>query len=189
MEETREENNTMTEEKKQRKLLEAVDVSSIEEKGTFIGRIMYKPYTSVYVGWVTGVVIIVAVRNLWAILLGGFFIVLATIVFTRVQDYKVCDVYDDAVVIYQDESGEKAARVPLEEIAEWNVLSNNTASNAIMFKLQDGYVFYKNTFRVSEAHKYLFKALPSRETRQLEIEKNRNTKWEFRNPFKGWFKK
>ncbi|MBR0385515.1 MAG: hypothetical protein IJI05_03105 [Erysipelotrichaceae bacterium] len=169
-------------------VLQAVDRQTIEENGTFITTILYKPVKAVIIIAIAAVLLIALIRNIWAVLLGGFALALAAIVHFKMEDYKVVDVYDDALIIYADETGEKAARIPYEDIQEWSAVSENAASSAIMFKLTNGRVFYKNTFRTADAHKVLFKIMPEKESRQIQMQKNRETKLVFRNPFKKWFK-
>ena len=181
----------MSEEKERpaAEILHAVEREDIEENGNLIGTVMYKPMRAIYIVIATGIIIIAAVRNFWAILLGGFVIGIALIVLFNLKDYKVMEVYDDAFIVYAEAGGTKAARVVYDEIREWGIVSESAASTAIMFKLNDGQTFYKNTFRTGDAYKYLFKVMPEKESRQIQMAKNREKKLVFRNPFKNWFKK
>ena len=169
--------------------LNSVSINELNLSGKYLNTIMYKPTLSIYIIFFCSIFLLLFVHQLFAILLGIFLAVMSAFVMFGVQDYKVADVYDDGILIYADETGEKGAKINLEDIVEWSVLSNDTASNAIMLKLQDGRTIYKNTFQMNKAYKSLMAVLNGKETRQIEMEKNKNKELVFRNPFKNWFKK
>jgi hypothetical protein len=162
----------------------AVDIDQIQENGRLVKAILYKnPYSS-YFGVAFGVVICL-LKSTWAIVLGGIFAALSLATIVLVKDHKVMDIYDDAMIIYADETGTKAARIPYERVVEWESILSTTNSYTLKFTLDDGTVFFKDTFQLSKAYNALMKIMPDKEHRQIQIKKNQENSVSFKDALKN----
>lgn len=178
-----EERNPSLEEK-----LQAADISELNITGTPVRSIFYKNNVSAYIIIVCGVLLFL-IKSIWAYLLGAFGIIIAAFVLWKVKDYKVMDIYDDALIVYADEEATKAARIPYDEIIEWTVQNNASGVDAVMLKLKGGQVIYKNTFQVSRAYETLMKIIPEKESRVIQMEKNRQKNFDLKGNVKKWLNK
>lgn len=141
------------------------------ENGNLLGSVAFKP---------TGTMIIIATvgiaallwHNLFGIMFGGFCLLMDGIIRFKVKDYRVMDVYDDAVIVFDRVDEQKGTRIPLEIISQWEV--NRNQNYAITLFLEDGVSFSSMSYEVSKAQKLLKKVLKGKSTEDIQIAKNRN---------------
>ena len=55
--------------------------------------------------------------------------------------------------------------------------------------MKDGQVIIKETFQLGRFYSAMFKQIPAKEARQIQMNKLKSQEIKFHNPFKKWFKK
>lgn len=166
----------------------AVDIQELNITGTPLRSIFFKNNNSSVIVIIAGILLIM-LRKPASIVLGIFCIALALFVWFKVGDAKVIDIYRDFLIIYSDKDPNKAIKVNMDEIEEWAIKNNSGGNDAVMVKLNSGETIFKDTFQLGRFYKVMFDIIPERESRQIQMAKNREQKLEFHNPFKKWFKK
>lgn len=168
--------------------IKATDINELNITGNLVKNIFFKNNTSAYVIMICGILLFL-LRSIWGYLLGAFAIGIALFVLLKVKDYKVMDIYDDSIVLYADEEAAKAAKIPYDDIIEWTIQNNASGVDAVMLKLKSGEVIYKNTFQVGKCYDALMKFISAKESRVIQMEKNRQKNFNFRENVKKWFNK
>ncbi|MBR0473386.1 MAG: hypothetical protein IJJ19_00130 [Erysipelotrichaceae bacterium] len=168
--------------------IKATEINAINITGNLVKSIMFKNNISAYIIMVCGAFLFL-LRNIWGYLLGVFSIGIALFVLLKVKDHKVMDIYDDAIVMYADDEGKTAAKISFDEIIEWTIQNNASGVDAVMLKLKSGEVIYKNTFQVSKCYDTLMKFISERESRVIQMEKNRQKEFNLKENVKKWFNK
>lgn len=158
-------------------------VEDMEQEGTLIGSVMYKPYVAIVVSAIVGVLFILT-GNWIAIIAGIVFFGIVILVYVNVKDRKTVDVYDEYLILYHTDEPEYGRRIDYYEIAEWTIKNGSSSSDSLMIRLKDGEVIYKDTFLSGKVYRYVNKAIPQLETRYLQAEENKKKKLKFRWPFK-----
>ncbi|NLZ75092.1 MAG: hypothetical protein GX914_01155 [Erysipelotrichia bacterium] len=156
------------------KKIEYVDIAELKPEGKLIKAIGFKSKLSETIALMVGIALC-ATLNIYAIILGLFFIVLSVVVMVLVKDYKTIDIYEKGVIIYNSNDVTKAAYIPYKDLQEWGgKYSEYGSSEAIMFKLKDGETIYKNTFLANRAYIYLNRLLSEKESKAIAAEKRKN---------------
>ncbi len=168
----------MSEEKSQ-----VLPIGEIKNEGKLIQEIFYKPKGATVVCLLVGLCFIVTLHPA-AIALGIFILAVALFVIFKIKNYKTIGVYDRYLIIYATKDQNYARRIELDEIQEWTVKSGEGISDALMLKLQDGEVLFKDTFQIGLVYKSLNKVIPEKETRKIREEANKKKKLKFSWPFK-----
>ncbi len=159
----------------------------LENDGILIGEVNFKPNRAIIIAFIAALALILT-RHPLAIVLAAFILGIALYVHYNVKDRKTVGVYDNYLIVYGSENPELARRIDFEDIVEWECKTNQNGADAVMLKLNDEEVIYKDTFQLPLAAKLLRKALPAKDSRKIKEEKNKNKKLKFDNPFKR-FKK
>ncbi len=149
-------------------------INELDEHGKLLGSVTYKPSRAIIAVMVVGCACTILFRNLFGILFGGFLLILSSLVFFKVKDHKVMDVYDDALILYDNQDETRVLRLTLDEIVEWNV--NRDENYLITLKLKDGEQLGAQTFQVNEVHSLLKKVLPGKSTDEIVRKKVYSTK-------------
>lgn len=171
-----------------------VEKSTLELPGEPIALIMYKPKTTLLLAAIFTVAFIL-MGQLLTILLGIFIMAFALFVQFAIKDYPTLEIYPDFTLVYKLDSLSLVRKVKYEDVEEWSSLSSEGKTNAMMFKLNNGEVIYKDTFCSSKAYRVFKKLMGDKESRVVAHrkmeEKNKNIKFKFRFklPFKWPFKK
>lgn len=167
-----------------------VMLEEIQDCGNFIMDVFYKPKGAPIVCGIISILLIITL-NWIAIILGVFVLAIILFVQFKIEDYKTMTIYDRSVVIYDTHDLNKARKVCYEDVEEWTVKSSEGISDAVMLKLKDGEVVYKDTFQTSIAYKQLNKIMPEKESRAVQAEKNkqRSAKFKFKFPSFNFKKK
>ncbi|MDR1795249.1 MAG: hypothetical protein LBR25_07645 [Erysipelotrichaceae bacterium] len=146
-----------------------------------IATIMYKPKLSIVVCGLLGIALI-AVWNIWTILIGVFFLAAAIFVYYVIKDFAVMEVRADGVVLLQNQNQPEQLVLPYTEINQWTNKQGNSGADAIEFLTNKG-ALYVTTFQIRKAYTALNKVIPEKEALAIQKEKNKNAKFKFRNPF------
>ncbi len=149
-------------------------ISELKENGKLLGSITYKPSRAILAVMIVGCACIILFRNTFGLVFGGFLLVLSSLVFFKVKDHKVMDVYDDALILFDNHDETRVLRLTLDEIVEWNV--NRDENYLITLKLKEGEQLGAQTFQVNEAHALLKKVLPGKSTDEIVRKKVYSTK-------------
>lgn len=181
-------NANKTEQKEKKERFPAVDINEIEITGNHKKTIYFKNNISTYTILICGVLLLIT-RNVYAIVLGLFCVAISLFVLIKVKDHRVMDIYDDSVIIYATDDDTRATKVMLDDIVEWSSNNNPNGAYVTIIKLKNGQTIVKDTFQLGRVYNTLFDLIPDKETRQIQINKNKNQKLEFHNPLKKWFKK
>lgn len=150
------------------------NINELNENGKLLGSITYKPNKTILIVMVVGCACIVLFRNLFGLVFGGFIFALACFVFFTVKDHKVMDVYDDALILYDNKDDSRVLQLSLDEIVEWNV--NRDENYLITLKLKDGEQLGAQTFQVNEVNHLLKRVLPGKSTDEIVRKKVYSTK-------------
>lgn len=149
-------------------------ISELKENGKLLGSITYKPSRAILAVMIVGCACIILFRNTFGLVFGGFLLILSSLVFFKVKDHKVMDVYDDALILFDNHDETRVLRLTLDEIVEWNV--NRDENYLITLKLKEGEQLGAQTFQVNEAHALLKKVLPGKSTDEIVRKKVYSTK-------------
>lgn len=158
-------------------------VSEIENNGSLIKEIFYKPQTATIICCIVAVLFIATMKT-YAIILGVFILAIAVFVIFKIKDYKTLGIYDTYVIVYSTEDPNYGRRVEMDEITEWCCKNSQGMSDAVMLRLNTGEVIYKDTFQTNKAFKALDKIIPSKETQAIKAAENKKKKLKFSWPFK-----
>ena len=142
-----------------------------DETGKLFGTVYFKPKQTLMIIAVVGTAALLW-HNLFGILFVCFCLIMDGIIYYRVRDHRVMDVYDDAVVIFERNDENKGVRIPLEKIKQWEV--NRNQNYGITLMLEDGSSFSSMSYEASKAQKLLKKVLKGKSTEEIQIAKNRN---------------
>lgn len=159
------------------------ELKDIEIEGDFIGNIMYKPTWPIYIMMIFAFALLFV--NSWAARALAIFIgAITAFVFFKIDDKKTLSVYTKCILIY-DYDGEKAFKIDNSDIAKYD--TGITEQYKILIELVNGRQLFKETYRMSDAVKYLKVALPKKSTQEVNREKNKNTKFDPIGGFKQLF--
>ena len=136
-------------------------VEEVKAEGSFVKAITFKPYFAIITCAAFGILLLI-VNNIFARILGAFFILFSFFVVKEVKDYKVMDIFDKGVMIYGDRENKMALFLNFEDIREWAV-SHDNGRDMIEFILKDGRQICKNTFAADKAHKALYALIREKE--------------------------
>ena len=157
-------------------------LDDIMNEGTLIGEVWYKPQRAVILSCILAFLLILT-GNILAICLAIFTLAISLFVNHAVKDYKTVDVYDSYLIVYSSEDG-MARKILFDDIEEWVCKNGTNAADALKVDLKDGEVIYKNTFQIGKLLRYMNKALPDKEAKKVQEEKNKDKKLKFSWPFK-----
>ena len=152
--------------------MEFVNIEELKTEGNFVKAICFKPKTAPIVCAITGVLLIL-LRNIYTIVLGVFFIVMAILVLKLVEDYKVMDIFDKGIMIYGDKENKTACFIPFEQIKMWSI-SREDGHDHIEFELENGERIGKETFEVDKAYRTLCTLIREKEDKYIEAQKNKD---------------
>lgn len=156
------------------------DIKDIEIEGEFIGDVMYKPTWPIYIMMVFAFLLLL-VNSIAARMLAVFIGVVVAFVFFKVEDKKTLSIYSKCILIY-DFEGVKAVKIDNREIVKYD--GGFSEQYKVFIELANGMKLYKETFRMSDAIKYMKIALPNKTTQEVNREKNKNTKIDLISGFK-----
>lgn len=132
----------------------------LEENGKLIGEIGYKPTESILFILIVGIVCLYVFHNKFGYLFGGFLIIVGSISQIVAREKEVVEVYDDAILLYDEKDKERVLRLPLDRIIEWNI--TREPDYAITITLDNDQEFKAVTFQTEKAYNLLNKVLPDK---------------------------
>ena len=144
--------------------LEYINKSEVAETGKLISEINYRPTDKLLGCLVIGAAITILINNIFVRIIGILIIAAGIYGLMKIGDHRVIDVYDDALLIYDQQSG-KVARLPLEDIVEYDVDRERT--NLITLFLKGGSSFTILSFQSSKLLDAFEKVMPGRSHMQL----------------------
>ena len=154
------------------KELKYLNIEEVKSEGNFIRAISFKPKMPIVVTGVAGIALLF-VNNIFARILGAFFILLAFFVFKEIEDYKVMDIFDKGIMIYGDKKAKLACFIPFEMIQEWSVNRDN-GHDTVEIKLAENNIIYKDTFEASKVYKTLYSLLKEKEKNYIKAQKSKH---------------
>lgn len=160
-----------------------VPADTIENRGNLIAEINFKPKSAPIICIIAGVVFIITLHPL-AVGLGIFIIAMTIFVGVKVKDYRTMGIYDRCLILYSTEDPSLARRIEYDDIEEWTCKSGKNSTDALYIKMKSGEIVYKNTFQISAVYRSLNKVIAKKESREVQAERNRNTKLKFSFPFR-----
>ena len=150
--------------------------------GQMVVTINYKPKTAYMITILVSVALCLSFN--WILVAFGVFVLaLSCFVLFYVKDHKVMDIYDYYVLIYNLDN-DMVRRINYEEVTEWTCKHGETGADAIMLKLVDEEVIYKDTFHTGKAYRAFNKIMPEKESQARKDAESAKTKLKFSNPFK-----
>ena len=163
--------NEAAEEQKKEEVFDYVDASTLVNNGKHVGRLYLRSKATTLCLAAIAVAIMAIFRNLTAFIIGGIMLVPILLTLFLVKDAIAADVYDDAVVLYQYEDQNKAVRLPVDKIFEWN--NNLHGDNKLAFYLDNGQVFTVVCCEISKADRYLDEVMPGKAAWERQMNKIR----------------
>lgn len=139
-------------------MIDFVNARDIEITGTLKEKISLKPVARIILRGVIGIALCF-LRTRMTIIAGIFFLVIAVAGYFLIKDKPVMDIYDDAVVVYDEKDDTKACKIIYEDLNMWSVDSTN---NKVYFTLQDDSVISVNNSRYLKAYDTLIKLIPDK---------------------------
>ena len=152
--------------------MEFRNVEEIKPEGNFVTAVCFKPKIAPIVCALTGVALIL-LRNIYTIILGAFFILMAILVLKLVEDYKVLDIFDKGVMVYGDRENKTACFIPFDEIKVWAIKREN-GHDTIELELENGEKIARDTFQVSKVYHALISLIREKEDKYIEAQKNKD---------------
>lgn len=151
--------------------MEFKNIEEVKTEGNFVKAICFKPKTAPIICVIIGVILI-ALRNIYTIILGAFFIVMALLVLKFVEDYKVMDIFDKGIMIYGDKECKSACFIPFEEIKMWSIRRED-GHDLIEFELENGEKIGRDTFEVDKVYRTLCTLIREKEDKYIAALKDR----------------
>ena len=151
--------------------IEYLNVEEVKPQGQFLKAIGFKPKAAPLICIAVGIAMI-AVLNIYTIILGVFFAGMGILVLALVKDYKVLDIFDKGIMLYEGEEAKKACFIPYDDIKMWSVRHEN-GSDIIEFELNDGTKITRVSFEASKVYRTLINLIKEKEDRYLKIQKER----------------
>lgn len=158
----------------------------INETGELIGKITHRPNSAIIIMIIAGILLCL-IPSRFSRIIGITAIVLSCIFFLVTKDYPVMEVFSDALILYQPFHSELAVRIPLEDIAEWNL--NGPNGQQLFLRLSDGSEISEECFQVSKADKMLRKILSDKETWVLQRKQMEKIQKENPSRLKLWWRR
>jgi hypothetical protein len=146
------------------------DQGDVTITGTRIGSVGYKPKTGLIIMTALGILLL-CLRNLFGYILGIFNLVAVLIIYLKVKDHKVMDVYSDAVFFHHPQNENKVIRFSNDEVKSWTVNKEN--SFQISFRLIDGRIYVADTYQTGKAGRLLRKTMSKKNAMNVFSAENR----------------
>ncbi len=171
--------------------MEYLPVEEVKPQGRFIKAIGFKPKAAPLIVTAMGIALLIP-NNLYSRLLGFLMIALAALVFLKVNDYKVMDIFDQGITFYGDANAKYAYFLPFSEIAMWK-MEREAGHDSIVFELNNGLKIIKDTFEANKVYKTLYPMIKEKEFNYIKMEKAKQTQLSipeaFENIKKKYFRK
>ncbi len=152
--------------------MEFINIEEVKTQGNFVKAVCFKPKTAPVICAITGVLLILF-RNIYTIILGVFFIIMALLVLKLVEDYKVLDIFDQGIMIYGDKENKTACFIPFTDLKVWSIKREN-GHDLIEFELENGEKIGRETFEVDKAYRALIRLVREKEDKYIEAQKNKD---------------
>lgn len=157
------------------KKIQYVERDTINEEGEIVLKIKYRPFWRFKIMMLVCILIFLAtfsegykgginvygVINILAFLgfCEGFFMAFSVV------DYLMAAMYDDAIILFTGDKVPLAARIPYEDVVEWNI--NNGTKNTFYLRLKDGTEVWKASYRLDKRVRAAFETfMPGKEGTQ-----------------------
>ena len=157
----------------EKRVYEYIPVEEIKPEGQFLKAVCFKPKRAIYSCLIIGAALMF-INNLYARLLGVFFILMSFIVLKVVDDHKIIDIFDKGVMIYGDNENRTACFISYDDIVEWNI-RHEDGHDMICFDLKDGSRIIKDSFEVDSAFKTLYGLMKEKESNYIRTQIDKET--------------
>ena len=151
--------------------MEYKDIKDIKLEGKFLKAVCFKPKIAPLICLILGILLMIP-NNLYVRLMGLVFIIMSFIVFKFVKDYKVLDIFDNGVLLYDIDNNNKEDFINFDDIEMWTVKHEN-GHDTIEFTLKDGELIIKDSFEADRAYRLLYNLLKEKEERYIQAQKNK----------------
>ena len=148
------------------------NIEEIKTEGSFIKAICFKPKKAPIVCAIVGVLLI-ALRNIYTIILGVFFLAMAFLVVKFVEDYKVMDIFDQGILVYGDKENKTGCFIPFTEIKVWSI-KREDGHDLVELELESGEKIGRDTFEADKAYRALYSLIREKEDKYIEAQKNKD---------------
>ena len=171
--------------------MEYLPVEEVKAQGRFIKAIGFKPKAAPLIVTAMGIVLLIP-NSLYSRLLGFLMIALAVLVFLKVKDFKVMDIFDQGIMFYGDRDAKYAYFLPFDDIVMWR-MDREGGHDSIVFELENNQKIIKDTFEADRVYKALYPLIREKEYNYIKMEKAKETQLSipeaFENIRKKYFKK
>lgn len=148
-----------------------IDLRDLKTKGKFLKAINFKPKIAPLMCLIVGMLLFIP-NNLYVRLIGLVFIIMSFIVFRFVKDYKVIDIFDEGVLIYNSENENEGMFIEFDDIQKW-AINHQNGHDTIEFTLNNGKKIIKDSFEVDRAYRLLYNLIKEKEERYIQAQKNK----------------
>ncbi len=147
-----------------------VPLEELNERGTLLGRVGYKPVRSVYyLSFAAAVFLLIG--HLFGILMAIICGIGACFIQFYIKDHPVMDVYDDGLIFYHPADPSQGVRYSLDEVERWSVNKDNSYQISVTMKDMNIHVAF--SYQVAAANRLLRKVMPEKSTMNVVIRMNR----------------
>ena len=150
--------------------------------------VMYKNNTATYAMFVISLILIIT-RNVWGIVIGAILLLCAIFVHFKIKDFKVMEIYENCVVLFDKKSGELSNIIYNNYVQEWNIVNTEGSCNFIRFLLKDQNTISVESYQLNKAFDTLQKTMPTKEKMAKQLKSLSTEKIKLENPFKSKKKK
>lgn len=154
--------------KKNRRGYDFRNLSELNETGTLLGKVGYKPVNSIYILGIAAVLFLL-IGHLFGIIMALICLAGAAFVQFYVKDHPVMEVYDDAVIFLDPADATAGIRYTPDQVYKWTV--NKDSSYVISVVLTSGDIHVAQCYQVSKANR-LLKKLMAEKSEMKVIEKS-----------------
>ena len=175
----------------EKETMEYMPVAEVKPQGRFVKAIGFKPKAAPLIVTAMGIALLIP-NSLYARLLGFLMIALAVLVFLKVKDFKVMDIFDKGIMFYGDADAKYAYFLPFDDIVMWK-MEREAGHDRIVFELNNDLKIIKDTFEADRVYKTLYPLIREKEYNYIKMEKAKETQLSipeaFENIKKKYFKK
>ena len=145
-----------------------IKTDEIEITGNLVRRVMFKNPIPAIATIVAGASLFL-LKDTATTIIGIVLIIAALYYIFIARDRHTVDVYDDSLVIYNENDQTLARKIMYDDIYEWSFFDSNVKNSCIILTLNDYSTITTTTFQLSKYFNALRTTIPEKELRQKQL--------------------
>ena len=145
-----------------------IKTDEIEITGNLVRRVMFKNPIPAIATIVAGAALFL-LKDTATTIIGIVLIIAALYYIFIARDRHTVDVYDDSLVIYNEDDQTLARKIMYDDIYEWSFFDSNVKNSCIILTLNDYSTITTTTFQLSKYFNALRTTIPEKELRQKQL--------------------